>query len=305
MKKYLLNEPTIIDLLSNNKIVVVDGGARGEVFPPFKYLHKNIIRVLRFEPDANASIPTFQDNDLVYPKALWHSKGFIQINIAKEPSTSSVYPFNKELQKYIDPRPDKRITEKTVSVDAISLDELVQENESLKIDFIKLDIHGAEYEVLQGAKEVLRTTLGLLIESWVIPIHKGQKLRAHVESLAYDSEFYVFEEYERAMWARLKDKFAKRQPVALDTLFFKDPLLDHNVTEKEDAVKMIGIVNLFEHDAFAIQLTEHFYDRQIIDKQLYDFIITNLEKRTPSSLQKKMSVVLQKIRGRLMRSSFK
>ena len=56
MKMYILNNPSVQDLLSDNRIVVVDGGARGELFSPFNLVDKGILRIVRFEPDPGANI---------------------------------------------------------------------------------------------------------------------------------------------------------------------------------------------------------------------------------------------------------
>ncbi len=305
MKNYILNESAIIDILKNDKIVVIDGGARGELFAPFNFVNREIIQVMRFEPDVDAEVVDSTSNDLVFRKALWNSRGQIDINIAIQGSTSSVYPFNVELQKHIDPYINVRKTKEVVTVDTISLNELVEENNSMKIDFIKLDIHGAEYEVLEGASEVLKSTLGLLIETWVIPIHKGQKTRAHVEALAFDSGFYAFEEYSRSNWARKRDKFIKRQLITLDTLFFKDPILDKNVTDKVAAVKLIGMADLFEHNGYALQITEHFYNEKVLDEPLYKLIINHLNKNNKVSLKEKLLLKCQKFCDRMSVCAFK
>ena len=296
--KYLLNEKPIVELLSQNKIVVVDGGARGKVFPPLNQINTEIIKILRFEPEPDADIIHHANEDITFNKGLWHSKGKIDLNIAIEPSASSTYPFHVELQKHIDPHLKVRKTKKTIKIDVISLDELIKENNSLKIDFIKLDVHGAEYDVLKGANKVLESTLGLLIESWLIPIHKNQKIRAHVESLVYESGFYVFEEYKRANWARLKDRFSKSQTVAMDTLYFKDPILDKNIKDQTDAIKIIGFANLFNHNAYAVQLAEYFYKNKLIDKKYYEIIIKNINKNNRpilNSLVGKFEKVISRI----------
>jgi len=304
MSKYILDNPVIIDLLRNDKIVVIDGGARGELFPPFNALNREIVQVLRFEPDANAQPEDNSENDLVFNKALWNSKGKIDINIAKAPASSSVFPFNTELQQYIDPHKHVRITEKVVTVDSISLDELVTENPDLKIDFIKLDIHGAEYEVLQGATKTLQSTLGLLIETWTIPIHVGQKTRAHVEALAYENMFYVFEEYPRAVWARGGAQYSKKQVVALDTLFFKDPLLDSNVKTQVDAIKLIGLANLFGHNGYAIQLSKDLYQKKILEEQFYTLIV-DLLKNLNTTVKNNLALKLDKLQRKYSTCAFK
>ena len=297
-KKYLLNEKLIVKLLADNKIVVVDGGARGALFPPFNQLNTEITKVLRFEPEPDADIINHANNDITFNKGLWHSNGKVNLNVAIEPSASSTYPFNIELQRHIDPHIEVRKTKKKVSIEVISLDELIKNNNSLKIDFIKLDVHGAEYDVLKGANKVLESTLGLLIESWIIPIHKKQKIRAHVEALVYESNFYVFEEYKRANWARLKERFSKYQTVAMDTLYFKDPILDKNITNQIDAIKIIGLANLFDHNAYALQLAEYFYKSKILTKIYHTIIIEHInENRQPilDSLMWKLEKVFSRV----------
>lgn len=43
----------------------------------------------------------------------------------------------------------------TVKVPSVSLDDYVQEQKIEKVDFIKIDVEGAEYEVFEGAKKLL------------------------------------------------------------------------------------------------------------------------------------------------------
>ena len=129
-------------------------------------------------------------------------------------------------------------------------------------------------------------------------IHKNQKIRAHVESLVYESGFYVFEEYKRANWARLKDRFSKSQTVAIDTLYFKDPILDKNIKDQTDAIKIIGLTNLFNHNAYAVQLAEYFYKNKVIDEKYYDIIIKNINKNNRpilNSLVGKFEKVISRI----------
>lgn len=305
MKKFLLNQPAIVDILKKDNIVVIDGGARGDLFAPFNKVNKNIIKVIRFDPDPDASFNNVSPQDIVFHKALWNSSGKININIAKDPRASSALPFNRELQKHIDPYYTERNVDKTVEVETISLDELLLQQKDLKIDFIKLDIHGAEYEVLKGATHTLKNTIGLLIESWVIPIHKGQKLRAHVEVLAYDHQFYAFEENYQSKWIRNKSKFTKEQPIAIDTLSFKDPILDNNITDSISAIKLIGVANLFDHNGYALQLNTYFYTQGILDRKTHDLISNFINTHSTKSMRDIISLKLSKVFGRIADCSFK
>mgnify|MGYP006133973485 CR=1 FL=1 len=95
----------------------------------------------------------------------------------------------------------------------------------------------------------------------------------------------VFEEYHRGKWARARDRFSKRQIVALDTLYFKDPILDKNITDQVDAIKIIGLANLFEHNAYALQLAEYFYNIKILERKYYDIITEHINKNRQPILE--------------------
>jgi FkbM family methyltransferase len=294
MREILLNNDKIVNLLKNDKLVVIDGGARGTVFKPMNLLKKSILQVIRFEPDADANIINDSD-DIVISKALWNKSQSIKVNIAIEPSSSSVYPFNERLQKYIDPQVNTRKTKKEVVVDAMSIDECLKTYNIKGIDFIKLDIHGAEYETLEGASEVLRNTLGLLIESWVVPVHIGQKTRGDVERLALDNGFYVFEENVVAKWGRKPNLFLKRQPIAVDTLFFKDTLLNDIVDNEIKLIKLIGLADLFNHHGFALQLLEYAKEGQLISTEILQVISSHLNESGKVSLKDKIRAKLIRI----------
>ena len=222
-----------------------------------------------------------------------------------EPSMSSIFPFNREFQKRIDPFYEKRKKADEVLVDTICLDGLLKQNDLLKIDFIKLDVHGSEFEILQGAKKTLKEVIGLLIESWVLPIHKGQKIRAHVELLAFENGFYVFEEYYRSKWKRKEGRFTKRQLVALDTLYFRDPILDNTIKDQVTAVKIICLANLFDHNSYALQLIDYFYDRGILMADLRRAMIKHMHKYNFPTLSKKLFLKFEKFLHRMSDCEFK
>ncbi len=294
MRKVLLNQPFIKELLEGNKLVIIDGGARGDLFSPFNIVDEKILKVIRFEADAGAQIVS-NEKEIVVPKALWNVSKTIQLNVAVEPSSSSVYPFNKQLQQHIDPLKSVRRTEREVELEAISIDEFCIQQGGLTIDFIKLDIHGAEFEVLEGAINALKSTLGLLVESWILPIHKGQKTRASVELLAFEHQFYVFEENMRSMWGRKPKNYVKRQPVALDTLFFKDPLLDDTIKSEVEAIKLIGMAELFGHYGFVEQLVKKFDDEKVLSKDLSNKISSFVKSNCQPTLIDKIKFKFRKL----------
>ena len=116
----------------------------------------------------------------------------------------------------------------------------------------------------------------------------------------------MFEEFAQAKWARLDKSHSKKQPIAIDSLYFKDPLLDNNLKSKIEAIKLIGITDLFNHTGFAIQLNDYFHEIKMINNDLHkqcNIILKQNFKESP--LDKIKHKLLLKIEDYLNDCSFK
>ncbi|NWJ41142.1 MAG: FkbM family methyltransferase [Geothrix sp.] len=71
---------------------------------------------------------------------------------------------------------------KTSSIDTVPLDEFVEEQAIGCVDFIKMDIQGAELEALQGAAAVLQDVLFIVCEVEFVPLYLGQPLFGDVDA---------------------------------------------------------------------------------------------------------------------------
>ena len=70
----------------------------------------------------------------------------------------------------------------TRQVRTVSLDAFVRDQALGSIDFIKMDIQGAELDVLQGGAATLGAVLALVTEVEFVPLYKGQPLFADVDA---------------------------------------------------------------------------------------------------------------------------
>jgi FkbM family methyltransferase len=95
------------------------------------------------------------ENVTAYPWAVWKENGLTEFEKSPEPSTSALRPGHNSLQGG-----------SLVQVRAISLDAHFGQIESRKPGLIKIDVEGAELQVLEGAKGLLSspTAPDLVIE---------------------------------------------------------------------------------------------------------------------------------------------
>ena len=67
-----------------------------------------------------------------------------------------------------------------------SIDSCVSSGEMPKPNFIKLDVHSAEFHALTGSLTSLNNCVGLLVETWNCEVHEGQPLHYEIEKFAID-----------------------------------------------------------------------------------------------------------------------
>lgn len=99
----------------------------------------------------------------------------LQRNVSKlanvQTVRKAVWDSKKELKLYLDPRyPIAHSVvippgSKFINVEADTLDNIVSELGFDKVDFIKMNIEGAELEALQGAKQVLKSARKVVVEA--------------------------------------------------------------------------------------------------------------------------------------------
>lgn len=78
---------------------------------------------------------------------------------------------------------------KKIKVKTKTLDSFISEQSFNHIDYLKIDVEGSEYEVLEGAKDILLNTGVIKVEICFIPFRKEQKLFSDVDILLRDLGF--------------------------------------------------------------------------------------------------------------------
>ena len=208
-------------LPNNGELFLVDVGAAGEVEPRWKPFIDSL-NYIGFEPDER-SRETIRNqknrfkNYQILPYALSNETSSKKFNLCKKPQVSSIYdPNHNFLNRF--PDASRFDIAEITSFECVTLDSI----DMLRIDFLKIDIQGAENDVLKGAPLSLRSILGLELEVEFIELYKDQPLFGEVcKTLSeYEIEFIDFVHLTR--WER-KGHNDHGQCIFGDALFLRSP----------------------------------------------------------------------------------
>jgi FkbM family methyltransferase len=140
-----------------DEICIFDIGAHeGESTRTYSCLFPNS-KIFAFEPYLGSfkELKKFKSKKIkVFNLGLSSSKKIKKIFVNKNTSTNSVMRFEQEADKIWGGRGNlKSLTE--VKCKFINLDQFLFEKKIDKIDFLKIDVQGYEFEILKGAKKTL------------------------------------------------------------------------------------------------------------------------------------------------------
>lgn len=179
------------------EIRIVDVGALwlGEASQPYGPLVRNAkARVIGFEPieeECRALNSRFEGrNQLYLPYVIGDgsSRVFHRCNY---PMTSSLY---KPDLRWMDLFDNLAVYCQVESLHPVETHRLDDVKEIEEVDFLKLDVQGAEMDVLRGASRILHSVLAIQTEVEFVPIYENQPLFADVDQLlrSHGFMFYKF-----------------------------------------------------------------------------------------------------------------
>ncbi|MEJ5367064.1 MAG: FkbM family methyltransferase [Bryobacteraceae bacterium] len=157
--------------------IVLDCGANVGVFTRFA-LNAGASKVVAVEPapdNVECLRRNFRDEIaagrvLVVPKGVWDRADELELRI--EEGNEAAATFVMDLKK----------VDRTVRVPLIRIDDLMEELGLPRVDFIKMDIEGAEVRALEGARETLRRhhpRLSIAVyHQWEHPVEVPRAARA-------------------------------------------------------------------------------------------------------------------------------
>ena len=277
-KQDLLKKKLFISINNNkNKLCLFDIGGAGGLQRRWKLFEKKM-RVIFVEPDERSYFELKNSGLEVIDKALWSETTQKDFYLTKKLETSSMYVPNRP---YLDLFPDSSRYDivKTFKVEVTELDNLVNMNN--QPHFMKLDIQGAELEVLKGSTNVLKNVLGLEVEVNFKEIYKEMPLIGDLEKFLKTQDFILNDFVTLFRWERSWHR-GFGEIIHADALFLRTPEkiiemskdLQDPITLFENYTKILFAYNKVD---LIIKLSEYISDQH---KKLLNInpIITILEK---------------------------
>jgi FkbM family methyltransferase len=187
----------IVDWLNDEypylQLVMYDIGARYGIH----YLYTQLLNlrnfsVIGFEPDKQETVKLDESSQSglknIFPFALAVGQGMREIYITKHPGCSSLYRPNQDILRHYSVADYFEVVD-TQLVETISLDLFTQKFDVEKPDFLKIDIQGAEFEVLKGGLSTLNNVVGIFLETQLRQLYTDAPLFPEIHTLLIEQGF--------------------------------------------------------------------------------------------------------------------
>jgi FkbM family methyltransferase len=142
---------------------------------------------------ANALAQQMPWTEKHIPLALSDAIGESTLYVTRSPMCSSLYPPNEPYLQRFSHLIDLVATEFTIDLETTTLDTFCQQEGIEAIDFLQIDVQGADLNVLKGGQQMLQTVLAAQVEVEFSHLYQGQPLFADVDTFMRAKDFTLFE----------------------------------------------------------------------------------------------------------------
>jgi FkbM family methyltransferase len=284
-ERFIITELIYFCLLPNDSFSILDGGASGGPSDPrWSAIGDKRLVIYGFEVDdaecrrlnRNASERGIPHH--YYPYALWSSEGSLKIYDNKASGGVSAYRQNVDLtnrwkfqnakQKFY--ARDIFYPTGETSITATTVDHWARKTGIDEIDFFKLNVQGAELEILKGASDILQTVLGLELEMSFVESYLGRPFFSDVDVFARQHGFHFFDLLGLHNMGRADSPVTSMHTPGLNPyqgqlieahgLYFRDPIASHAGIDGNfppaRILKLASIAEIYGQVEYAFELLD-------------------------------------------------
>jgi len=242
--------------LGGHRIRLLDIGARYGLQPPFDQWGSHLTPVL-FEPEFAEYQRLKARYDDVHNVALSDAQGPRRLFVAEGPGKSSLYQPNLPLLEQF-PRPERFKVVDTQEVETTTLDLLYESGQLGHADAMKIDVQGAELDILRGGRRLIADELlSLQLEVCFAELYVGHARFADIDRFVESIGGMHIHDLSKEHWryARGKHLDAKGRLVFGDALYFSD--IDRVMAMRERETKVLKsafLATIYGFPDFALHL---------------------------------------------------
>jgi FkbM family methyltransferase len=239
---------------------------------------------------ANAEVEAQENNwnEFHFPYAIAQQSARSTLHVTKAPMCSSLYAPNDAFLRRFPRLPSLVTTDYMIEVDTISLDEFCLSEEIKIIDFLQIDVQGADLQVLNGAIQALDNgILAVQVEVEFSALYTDQPLFADIDLFMRAHGFSLFDLESISRETRCSDLFSTRRPGQIlwaDAIYLRDPLQldDQSYFKQADQIfKLACVADVLEFTDYAFELLEYLVVQYGKDLKQYNYansIVESLEQ---------------------------
>jgi len=215
----------------NKKLSLLDVGARGGIGYPWSNAKSGNLNVILVEPDLQEVELLKKHHQVdILPYALWSKETDLILNINNDPGTSSVFEPNMLFLRQFDDSQRFEVKNKN-TVSTTTIDDLDTNGKLTDVDFMKIDIQGAELDVLKGGVNYLKNNLvGLESEVEFSSMYQDQPLFSELEIFVREELGLELWDIRKTYWKYSQSRYTSQTKGRLifgDALFLRPiPTLD-------------------------------------------------------------------------------
>jgi FkbM family methyltransferase len=178
--------------------------------------------------------------------------------IPMDPQSASLLKHNPVIGKKFD-KPQFFKIARTADIQTLCLKDALEKTNFNSMDFIKIDIEGAELAVFMGSPDIMNDVLAVKTEISFIPFRKDQPLASDVDIFFRKNNFELMGINDPSHWrrhgylihpyySRETPPYSKAQIVHADYLYFRDPnSLGDNIPKLLKLVLISMALGYFDH----------------------------------------------------------
>lgn len=216
--------------------------------------------------EANAELESRQINwkEIHIPLALGKAIEERTLYVTKHPMCSSLYPPNEPYLERLADLPELVNLDFSFEIDTTTLDRFCQEQGVSEIDFLQIDVQGADLDVLEGASKILNCgTLAIQVEVEFSHLYTNQPLFADVDTFLRKHDFTLFDvsrSYRLRVRSPIRSTVREGQLLWGDAIYFRDLIcedMDKKLKSPDRMLKLACMADIMNFPDYTLEILEY------------------------------------------------